>query len=113
MPSGLVYIIQNCNFTNFHSNKILETSTKKMYEILLKKTCELWTISHKNERALNHTLQTALYPFLNLSNKTLIVKNTNTQTPVDINPPYTVGSLIDHPLWVIDLKHSVDLVRGS
>lgn len=35
------------------------------------------------------------------------------QTEVEMNPEYTVGTLMDHPLWSIDRRDSVDFVSGS
>lgn len=42
-----------------------------------------------------------------------MVKKTNTQIPVEMNPSYTAGSLIGHPLCVMDRRHSVDFVNGK
>lgn len=53
------------------------------------------------------------YPFLNLINNTLDVRNTIIHISVEQKPMYTEGSVIGQPLASIDLIDSVDCVNGS
>lgn len=53
------------------------------------------------------------YPFLNLINSILDVRNTEIHISVEQNPMYTEGSVIGQPRASIDLIDSVDCVNGK